>query len=167
MKRFSLIAFACSLIFLHSCRPKPVVLTAYRPVLMDRSSLERSIFWSKPADIKSPAKIYYKDNFILISERYKGVHVVDNSDPKNPIKKGYINVPGCVDMAMKENILYVDNAVDLVAIDISQIANNEITVKSRIKETFPELIPPDGMTVPEIYNMYNRPKNSVIINWIK
>lgn len=141
--------------------------SAYKPVLMDRESLERSIKWQPPAEIKSPAKIYYKDNYILISERYKGVHIVDNADPRNPVIKGYISVPGCVDMSIKESTLYVDNAVDLVAIDLSKIAAGQIEVKKRITEVFPELVPPDGMFMPHLYTKGSRPKNSVIVNWVK
>lgn len=142
-------------------------VSAYKPVMMDRESLEKSVRWQTPVDIKSPAKIYYKDNYILISEHFKGVHVVDNADPKNPVIKGYISVPGCVDMSMKENILYVDNAVDLVAIDMSKIGIGQIEVKKRIKEAFPELLPPDGFSIPHRYTKGVRPQNSVIVNWVK
>lgn len=144
-----------------------IFISAYKPVLMDRESLERSIKWQPPAEIKSPAKIYYKDNYILISERYKGVHIVDNADPGNPVVKGYISVPGCVDMSIKESTLYVDNAVDLVAIDLGKIGTGVIEVKKRIREVFPELVPPDDMSVPYMYRNGSRPKNSVIVNWIK
>jgi hypothetical protein len=133
---------------------------------MERASLEKSIKWQPPEEIKSPGKIYYKDKYIMISERYKGVHIIDNTDPKNPVIKGHISVPGCVDMAMKENTLYVDNAVDLVAIDVSKIHLGQIEVKKRIKETFPELLPPDGMFIPNLYRKENRPPNSVIVNWV-
>ncbi|MEJ7560146.1 MAG: hypothetical protein WKF66_17685 [Pedobacter sp.] len=170
MKRLSLLLFACGLSFLSSCdgfNEQPFPTTVYKPVLMDRSSLERSILWKPATGIKTPGKIYFKDNYILISERYLGVHLVDNTDPKIPVMKGYISVPGCVDMAMKDNTLYVDNAVDLVAIDISQIANGKIEVKKRVKETFPELIPPDGLSIPYKYSAANRPKNTVIVNWSK
>jgi hypothetical protein len=171
MKRLSLLVSVCGLsCCLSSCirfGPAPEPTTLYKPVLMDRSSLERSIVWKPATAIKIPGKIYYKDNYILISERYLGVHLVDNTDPKNPVMKGYISVPGCVDMAMKDNTLYVDNAVDLVAIDISQIASAKITIKKRVKDTFPELMPPDGLSVPYNYSIANRPKNSVIVNWTK
>lgn len=169
MKCLSTLIFACAVATLLSCSglggPDP--MTVYKPILMDRESLERSIVWQPPTGIKSPAKIYYKDNYILVSERFKGIHVLDNTDPKNPVVKGYISVPGCVDMAMKENTLYVDNAVDLVAIDISQINIGKINVKKRVKETFPELVPPDGLSIPGKYSAANRPKNSVIVNWTK
>lgn len=171
MKRLSLLLSICGVsCILSSCirfGEAPAPTTLYKPVLMDRSSLERSILWKPAKEIKVPGKIYYKDNYILISERYLGVHLVDNTDPKNPVIKGYISVPGCVDMAMKDNTLYVDNAVDLVAIDISQIGSSQITIKKRVKDTFPELMPPDGLSVPYSYSIANRPKNSVIVNWTK
>lgn len=170
MKRISPIVLFSLLAILASCVERSSwsePMTTYKPVLMDRASLEKSVIWQPPVDIKSPAKIYYKDNYILISEHFKGVHIVDNTNPKNPVIKGYISVPGCVDMSMKENILYVDNAVDLVAIDMSKIGIGQIEVKKRIKETFPELVPPDGLSIPYRYSKGNRPQNSVIVNWVK
>lgn len=170
MKRCSPFLLLSLLALFSSCWNRvtePDFISAYKPVLMDRESLERSIKWQGPAEIKSPAKIYYKDNYILISERYKGVHFVDNADPSNPVIKGYVSVPGCVDMSVKESILYVDNAVDLVAIDLSKIGIGQIEVKKRIKEVFPELVPPDGNFIPTLYRIDSRPKNSVIINWVK
>jgi hypothetical protein len=171
MKRLSPFLLLSLLTLLSSCVENnftdPAFNSAYKPILMDRESLERSIKWQPPAEIKSPAKIYYKNNYILISERYKGVHIVDNANPSNPVIKGYISVPGCVDMAIKEGTLYVDNAVDLVAIDLSKIATGQIEVKKRIKEVFPELVPPDAMFIPYLYAKNTRPKNSVIVNWVK
>ena len=170
MKRISTFVMIAIVGLLTSCigrSTEPEYFTAYKPVLMDRASLEKSIKWHSPAQIKSPGKIYYKDKFIMISERYKGVHIVDNTDPENPVMKGYISVPGCVDMAMKENTLYVDNAVDLVAIDVSKTNIGQIEVKKRVKATFPELVPPDNMVLPTRYRKENRPPNSVIVNWEK
>jgi len=164
--RYFLLLISC-IILITSCggpRGEPF-LTTYTPIIMARESLERSVVFHSPEGIKDPAKIYYKDNFIFISERFKGVHVIDNKDPKNPVNKGYISVPGCVDMAIKNNTLYVDNAVDLVAIDIANISTSKISVKKRIINTFPELGPPDGYPIPSKYYKVNRPKNSIIIGW--
>jgi hypothetical protein len=164
-----LYVFIVLLALLASCTPRPfhVRYTEYKPVLMQRESLERSITLHTPEQIESPGKIFYKDNYILISERYKGIHIIDNTDPAKPVNKGYIRVPGCVDMAIKNSTLYVDNAVDLVAINISNIGNTEISVANRLKETFPELMPPDGFDVPPKYWKENRPKNTVIVRWEK
>lgn len=169
IKYFFYLLICCAL--LSSCDPRfggePMPYTSYTPVIMARESLERSVFFHTPENIVSPAKIYYKDNFIYISERYKGIHVIDNINPKLPVNKGYISIPGCVDMAIKDNTLYADNAVDLIAIDISNMASLKIEVKKRIKSTFPELAPPDGYRIPSKYDVQNRPQNTVIVNWTK
>lgn len=165
--RLSYILLATALLVSCIGHPSPPPYTAYKPILMGRESLERSISLHTPEQIESPAKIFYKDNYILISERYKGVHIIDNTDPKKPVNRGYIQVPGCVDMAIKNNTLYVDNAVDLVAIDLTNIGQAKINLTSRVKETFPELMPPDGFEVPHKYLPSNRPKNTVIVRWEK
>jgi len=145
----------------------PPQYTQYRPILLTRESLEKSISFHQADKISSPAKIYYKDNYIFISERYKGVHIIDNSNPAQPLNKGYISVPGCIDMAIKGNTLYVDNATYLVALNIGNISGSKVEVQKQIKDAFPELAPPDGRLIPEKYDIRNRPANTVIVEWIK
>ena len=65
-------------------------------------------------------------------------------------------------MAVKGQTLYADNAVDLVAIDLSDI--NNITVTKRIKNVFPELSTPDGSYYWK-YSSKNRPENTIIVGW--
>ncbi len=136
----------------------------YTPVLMTREVLESSIDLLPARELKQPGKIYLKDNYIFINEKYKGIHIINNQDPENPVNTGFIRVPGCIDMAVKGQTLYADNAVDLVAIDLSEI--NNITVSSRIKNVFPEIISPDN----NYYYPYitdNRPENTIIVGWEK
>ena len=148
-------------------RGEPIVYTEFTPILLTRSSLETSISLKPVTNIGNAAKIYYKDNFIFISERFKGVHIIDNTNPENPINKGYIAIPGCVDMAIKNDILYVDNAIDLVAINLTDAQKGTLNVVKRIANVFPEVAPPDGGTIPSKFNINNRPKNTFIIGWKK
>lgn len=163
-----LVAFL-SLTLLSSCIGgfDPPNYTEYKPVLLSRESLEKSIIFHSAEPIRNPAKIYYKDNYIFISERFKGVHIIDNSKPSLPVNRGYIAVPGCVDMAIKENTLYVDNATDLLAVNLEDIYHSKVAVSKRIRHAFPELAPPDGRIIPEKYDVHNRPDNTVIIEWKK
>lgn len=146
---------------------EPIQYTVYEPVLLSRESLERSIQLLPEREIGAPAKIYYKDNYIFISEKYKGIHVINNADPKNPDNEAFISVPGCVDMAIKENALYVDNAVDLAVIDLSEIKNSKIKITKRVRDAFPELVTPDGLSLPEKFSVNSRPKGAIIVEWIK
>jgi hypothetical protein len=133
---------------------------------MEREMLEKSITFEAPHQMCATGKIYFKDDFIYINEKYSGIHVIDNSNPSTPVNIGFISIPGSVDMAMKNNILYVDNAVDLVAIDLSQGIEN-ITVTKRLIEVFPEHTPPDGEFLRPEFRIENRPENTVIIAWEK
>ncbi len=156
------------LALLSGCTPvetQPIVYTDYVPILMERSSLNQSLSLKPTTTIADAAKIYYKDDYIFISERYKGVHIIYNRNPKAPVNKGYISIPGCVDMAIKDNILYVDNAVDLVAIDLNEAEKGNLAVVKRIENVFPEVTPPDGGIIPSKFSIENRPKNSIIVNW--
>lgn len=141
----------------------PVWHSEYAPIMMKRSELEKAVSLKEPRPIENSGKIYLKDNYIFISERMKGIHIIDNTDPSNPENIGFIHIDGCVDMAMKGNILYADNAVDLIAIKLNE-SITEIEISSRIKNVFPEFDTPDGFPLaPEIY--YNLNNDMIIVGW--
>jgi hypothetical protein len=147
----------------HGDEPYYEEYSEYSPVLMYRSVLESSIEWQEPRDIINPGKMYFKDDYILINEKYYGIHVVDNHDPANPKIIGFLKVPGNIDMSMKYNTLYVDNTVDLVAIDVSDVDSPK--VKSRIVKEFPELTPPGMDYIPYQFQRGVRPDDTEIIRW--
>lgn len=135
----------------------------YFPILMERPELEASIKFRNAQDIINPGKIYYNDHFIYLNERYKGIHIIDNHMPSDPQNIGFINIPGCIDMTIKNTSLFADNATDLVAIDLSNPEN--LTVTNRIINAFPEATPPDLDYIPYMFTIANRPRNTVIVGW--
>ncbi len=139
--------------------------SSYTPVLMERANLEAAIKVEGPAALKETGKIYAYGNYIFVSELHQGIHIINNSDPTKPINERFIIIPGAVDMAVKGNRLYADNAVDLLTFDISDLAN--IRLLDRKRNVFPDMIPPDVLEIPEMYNESNRPANTIIINWTK
>lgn len=92
----------------------------YEPIYMTRAELEASVKFADAKSLEDAGKIYVRTHQLFICEPYKGVHVIDNSDPSNPRPTDFIEIPGCVDIAVRNNILYADNAVDLVAIDLDE-----------------------------------------------
>jgi len=91
-------------------------------------------------DLVKPGKIYFKDQYMYINEYQKGIHVVDLSDPENPNPIAFIEIPGNVDMAIRNDVLYADSYIDLLLIDIS----NPLLPKElkRFEELFEYVIPP-------------------------
>ena len=128
----------------------------YTPVFMKRTDLEHSVFYkAEKRELVHPGKIYYRSPYLFVNERYKGVHVINNSNPANPVNEGFIVAPGCIDMAAKGDVLYIDNAVDLVAFDVV-----EKKVTNRIKDVFPEPAAPDQ----SVYYGTRQP-DLVIVGW--
>ena len=168
MKAIYGLLMAC--LFLTACirePARPVVYTEYMPILLSKNLLPKSISVQAAQPIIDAAKIYHKSNFIYISERFKGIHLIDNTNPANPINKGFVAIPGCVDIAIKKEVLYADNAIDLVAIDLKALELGNLQVLKRIADVFPEVAPPDGGAVPDKFNQRNRPENTIIVGWRK
>jgi hypothetical protein len=115
------------------------VFTANSPVYLSYEDLRGAVKTTSANDLKNPGKIYFKDGYIFVNEEMKGIHIIDNRNPRSPQNLKFIEIPGNVDIAVKNDILYADSYVDLVAIDIKDIANPREVY--RIKDIFPYLTP--------------------------
>jgi hypothetical protein len=170
MKEISRLLYAIPLILmLTTCRNHNYYepYYSYYPILMDRTVMEGTLGYYAAQPIKEPGKIYVKGSYIFISEKYQGVHIIDNHIPTAPVKIGFFRVPGCVDMAIKDNVLYVDNAVDLVAITYDSNDWSKTIVSSRVRDILPELSPPEYNYIDWEFSKGNRKANTVIVGWIK
>lgn len=163
MNKTNLLLLTLTCLLLCSYDPYTDPSTSYKPIIMTRTQLESAVRSGSAQSIVEPCKIYIKDQYIYIVEKYKGVHIINNTDRFNPENVGFIHIPGCIDIAIKENILYADNAVDLIAIDISSLSDLKVT--NRIEDVFPELYPPDIDYMPSEYSAYNRPDDTYIVAW--
>lgn len=131
----------------------------FEPVYMTRIQLENSIVIENPKTAIQAGKIYIKDDFMFVNDVNKGFQVYNYSNPTNPIATSYINVPGATDMAIRNNVLYVNQAVDLVSLNYN-VTNNSILINNRIRNSFPQKISPDGFNG-------NGTNDKIIINWIE
>lgn len=105
-----------------------------RPVYASYTEI-RSIQTLDPQPMRNPGKIYLKDNLLLVNEVGRGIHLIDNSNPAQPVKLSFVSIPGNLDLAMKGSVLYADNTLDLVALDLSN--PRAVKVVKRIENAFP------------------------------
>ncbi|KPM32629.1 Hypothetical protein I595_1055 [Croceitalea dokdonensis DOKDO 023] len=94
-----------------------------KPLVVSRAEFANSITVEPPGSIEESGKIYAYQDYIFINDKYKGVHVIDNSDPNAPEKIAFIQIAGNVDISIKDNFLYADSITDLIVLDISDINN--------------------------------------------
>ncbi len=135
---------------------KTVRIKMQQPVYMSYEALRSAVRVDPPHQVVKPGKIYVYGNYLLISEIGEGIHIVDNSTNTNPRYVAFVVVPGSGDMAVKDNIMYVDSYVDLVAIDISN--PEQARVVHRIEGIFPQ-----ALNATEFY--YSDPDSGVVTGW--
>jgi hypothetical protein len=166
MKNYLLLALGLALFI--SCDPyytdyyEPP--SDYKPVLIKREILEQSIRLLPPQELVNYGKIYTKDNLLFVNERNEGVHIFNNVNPANPVALGFISILGNIDISIKDDIIYADNATDLVAL---RFDGSTVTEVDRNRNVFPELGPPDGLLVEQKWAKESRPANTVIVKWVK
>ena len=108
----------------------------HEPIYLSYEKLRKDYPEIKQArDIEKAGKIYVYGNILLINEKNKGVHVIDNRIKENPVNKYFIEIPGNIDLAVKDGYLYADSFTDLVVLDIKDIDN--IKVVHRKEDIFP------------------------------
>jgi len=132
--------------------------TSYEPVFLSRVDFEKSVTLKNTLAIGTSGKIYVKDNLLFVNELNKGFHVYDNSDPANPKAIQFLEAPGSTDMAIRNSMIYINQATDLIAVEYNPTTKTA-TLSKRIPNTFPELRSPDG------FNAYDIPENSVVVDW--
>lgn len=133
------------------------------PVLIGLDQLRESIDVLPPREIKESGKIYNYKNYVFVNDKNKGIHIIDNSNPENPIKISYLNIPGNVDVSVKDDMLYANSFIDLVVFDIS----NTLQIKKEkiLKGVFPYHYQiPEGADTVDWYKMNEN--NGYPIDWV-
>jgi hypothetical protein len=124
-----LVAATIWLLFICGCSKngKYKTYVVYDPIYGSRSHALASINGDPHQSIDSAGKIYTKDQYIYVNDLNKGIHILDNSNPRRPVQIAFLAIPGNQDIAIKGNILYADMYQNLLAIDISDPRKAVIT----------------------------------------
>jgi hypothetical protein len=115
-----------------------ITYTVQDPITMTRSQMVQGVKSEAARSLASPGKIYSYGRYVFVNELYKGIHVIDNSNPAAPKNTAFISIPGNVDLAIRDNILFADAGPDLLALDISNPA--QAVLKNIPVNIFPDNI---------------------------
>jgi len=118
------------------------------------------ITFQNDIEMTESSKIYIFDDYIFINDKRKGFHIFDNSDASNPVKKTFLNIPGATDIAIRDNVFFVNQATDLVSLTID-VNTATLKINKRLKNVFPQVLSPEG------FLSDNNTDEEVVVNWIK
>jgi hypothetical protein len=95
----------------------------FEPVYSTVEEIRSQVVLESPQTIEAVGKIYFKDGIMYVNDPGKGIHIINNENPSNPVPLSFLSIPGNFDLAIKGNTLYADSYVDLVAFDLSELSN--------------------------------------------
>jgi hypothetical protein len=158
----SLVPFLLLIVLLSGCKDKYTEqYQSLEPVYMTYEDFRASVKVVSQQDLVKPGKIYTFGNYIFINEIMKGIHVYNNANPASPQYVGFINIPGNVDMAVRNNIMYADSYIDLVAIDITDPSKAKEV--GRVKSAFPYSVPAYDQTTYRVGQVDDT--KGVVVSW--
>ena len=138
-KSLSILILAIIPFFLQSCMKdsceREITYIKSTPIYKTKSEIRSGIELEDPRALEDPGKLYFYNDYIFINEKRKGVHIIDNTNPDVPVNISFLSIPGNVDIAIRNDYLFADNYIDLLTINISDLANPQLV--NRNEDVFP------------------------------
>lgn len=115
--------------------------------------------------LQYPGKIYSYKNYLLVNEIQEGLHIFDNTDPRNPVPINFLKIAGSNDVAIKNDVIYADQFNNLVIVSLDSLAG--IVEKKLLSEAFQNYAN-YNVTPPDDGVYYECPDASlgVVVNWV-
>jgi len=144
-------------------------ISALTPVYGTLNDLKAMVIAQPPRSLNSIGKIYIYNQLLLVNEKYEGIHVFDNSDPTNPRPIKFIQIPGNVDVAVKDQFAYADMGVGMATINIQDISNPILTHFDQTYLGEKQQRPPhqmmDEFSNGKVYFECPDPSKGMVIEW--
>lgn len=122
---FHALAVASGLFFIvgSACHDCGYDYESHEPVYMSYEELRSAVKVSEAREFDNVGTFVLYGDYILLNERNQGVHVIDNSNPAAPSNLAFVEIPGNTSLVVRNDIVFADSYIDLVAIDASDAAN--------------------------------------------
>jgi len=143
---------------------------AWKPVYSVDTAYKIVSFQNHAEPVKRAGKIYVRGNLIYQAETGEGIHIIDNTNPAEAKRIGFLKIRGSEEIAIKGNYLYTNNFFDLVTIDISDFSQAKVV--SRSSNAFYSSSGAGYHTweMPKDTGWYQCPgyyQDSVVVGWVK
>lgn len=154
----TILALFALMLFISSCLKDENLkrYTFYTPEYATMQEVQDNVKSKAPQPIENLGNMIVYNNYILAVENAKGIHLIDASTKRAPVKIGFIPIPGCQNMVIRNNYLYANCYTDLFIIDINNIQDIKL-VNAK-----------DSMFNNQRYvGGYRIDRDHIIVNWQK
>ena len=137
MKRIFLVFFICGS-FLSACMKDTVTekYVIFKPVYKTKDEVLAQVKTTGAQPINTTGKLFIRDHYVFLNEPDKGVHIIDFSNPADPVNLSFASIPGNNEIAVRDHYLYADCYTSLIILDIADPLN--IKKVNILENVFPE-----------------------------
>lgn len=131
------------------------IVQGFSPVTTSSEEWRASTFiCGVPQEVCEATSFYVYGDYLFMMEGSRGLHILDNSDPTNPVPITFMEAPGGQGLAVRNGILYMNQYVDLVAFDLTNPEQPELV--GRTEDVF------------EPYSVFAQvlPDGEFVVDWI-
>ena len=116
---FLLVALCFTSCIEETCE-ETLVLAGFDPQIVNLDVIRNNIpLCGAPIPICEATGFYVYQDYLFMVENNEGLHIFDNSDATNPKPITWMGLPGGQGLAVRNDILYMNQYTDLVAFDLS------------------------------------------------
>jgi len=124
----------------------------YVPLYQDREVFVSRIHsMTDTVALLNPGKLMTLGTWKFVTDVNRGVHIYDDKNPTQPKEVAFLNVPGVLDIALKNNTLYANAYNALVAIDITDPTH--ASVQKFVPNAFPTVYSYGGPLMDSLGNV--------------
>ena len=108
----------------------------YEPVFVTDAEYRQPVGFESPREIEAAGVIASYGEYLFVNEYNHGIHMINNTDPANPVNEGFISINNNKHFAIQNGILLANRYHDLVSVDIRNVSN--VQELQRITNVFPD-----------------------------
>jgi hypothetical protein len=132
------------------------IVQAFEPIVINADEWRQSEFFCGVGQpVCEATNFYVYEQYLFMMEGSSGLHILDNSDPTNPVPVTFMEAPGGQGLAVRNGILYMNQYTDLVAFDLNNPEKPELV--GRTEDVF------------EPYSVFAQvlPGDQFVVDWIE
>lgn len=131
-----------------------------------------AIKWDAPVELlpakptASAGKIYAYGSYAFQVDQYTGIHIISNAASAQAKKTGFLQIPFCTEIAIRNDFLYTNHNNDVVVFDLSNPAAPRLV--KRLEDAFPAInIAQEHPPFSNVYFECPDPAKGMIVDWVQ
>ncbi len=131
-----------------------------------------SVEWDAPVEMQpakptvTAGKIYAFRDFAFQVDQYNGIHIIENAKSAQAKKIGFLQVPFCTEISIRNNYLYTNHNNDIVVFNLANPTAPQLV--KRLKDAFPAV--GTMQEHPPFTNVFFEcpdPAKGMVVDWVQ